>query len=182
MTNGFDQHAINHMTVAIRQEMSPGGRPHPEGDTLFMGGARPSNGDAGALARFGLNKNWKIVFPSFDTADPAAGPIGFHVVVTDGETQSIVLSGGRLWKRNHDSAAVLLFRKKKVLVSLDAGGRLNVGAMRGRFDDRGYALALEAVKARAMGEPGRGAVVAPIGALITVMDMVACSEMFAMAA
>lgn len=95
MTITFDEHAINDMTVAIRREMTPQGADRlPDSDTLFMGGTPPSDTDEHELGLFGQRKSYRIVFPSFDPAKPAGGPTAFHVVVTDGVAETIVLSGG----------------------------------------------------------------------------------------
>lgn len=174
--NGFDVRGMHHMITAIRETMSPTRQLHPERDTLFMGGATPTHHDEEALCIFGRDKNWKIVFPSIDTADPAAGPTGFRVVVTDGLTRTCVLRNGRLWKRSRDSAAVI--RVDRLVISLSAKGRLKVGPSRGRVHEHGYDLALQAVKARAAEAPGRGALIAPIGGLVAVMDGTTASDLF----
>ena len=182
MTTTFDQHAINDMTVAIHREMTPQGRDqHADRDVLFMGGQRPSNTDQDALARFGLNKNYNMIFPSFDPGDPAAGPVAFHAVITDGLEQSFVLSGGRLWKRDRRSPAVLLFPGIQAVVKLSSKSRLTVLEMKGQLHDHGYELALEAVRARASRKPGRAPVVSPIGGMLTVLDITRLSATFAAA-
>lgn len=101
MAFSFDQHGINHATVAIWREMTPPGCIRlSETDTLFFGGPRPSDADREALATFGLNKNYKLVFASVDPADPQAGPVAFHAVVTDGLTHIVALCDGRLRKKD----------------------------------------------------------------------------------
>jgi len=180
MTIALDQHAINHMTTAISQEMNPQrGRSQPYADTLFMGGPLPSETDATQLGIFGQQKNWKIIFPSFDPADALAGPISFHAVVTDGIAQTIVLSGGLLWKENRRSPAVLLFPGHRIIVKLSAKGRLLIRPLRGQYHDHGYELARAAVCSRAAENPGTVPVVAGVGSLTTVMDIKAVSAMLA---
>ena len=183
MTTKFDHRGMNHMIVAIDREMTPSGKtPLSEADTMFMGGGYPTESEQTALARFGLNKNWNIVFISFDTADPSAGPIGIHTVVTDGLAQSIVLQRGRLWKKDRRSAAKLLFPESQIAVRLNSKGRLVVGAMADRHHDHGYDLALETVLAAAAREPGRLPVVSPIGSIVTVQDIGTIQHAFAQAA
>jgi len=112
MINAFDHYVMNHMIVTLSREMTPcGARPNAtaEADTVFIDGAEPTEADRASLARFGLDKNYKVVFSSFDLDDPYAGPIGFHVVVTDGLTQVTTLRDGRLWKRGHRSPTFLVF-------------------------------------------------------------------------
>ena len=172
MTTAFDQHGINHMTVALSREMAfNGGKRHADADTLFIGGSRPSGADENALARFGLNKNYKIIYPYFDTADVSAGPIGFHAVVTDGLTESIILTSGRLWKRDRRSQAILLFPDAKIVVKMSSKGRLLVRGMAGQFHDHGYDLALESLIGRASSKPGHIPIVSSIGCLPTVLDV-----------
>lgn len=180
MTTIFDTHAINHATVALAREMTPrGGSRHPETDTLFMGGPAPTDADQDALARFGMSKNYKVVFASFDPADPTGGPLNFHAIVTDGLTQSIALAGGRLWKRDRASPAVLLFPGVNGLLRINSKGRLVVREMKGPYFDHGYELARKALAARTARRPGHAPVVAPIGALTTVLDMKAFNATFA---
>ena len=147
MITALDQHAMNHMIVAINREMMPfGTKRHTAADTLFMGGAYPTETEQNALGHFGFNKNWNLVFLSFDPIDPGAGPIGIHTVVTDGQTQSIILQRGRLWKKDRRSAALLLFEETEIAVRLNSKGRLIVGAMARQYHDHGYDLALESAR------------------------------------
>lgn len=179
MTTAFDQHAINHMIVAINREMTPlGNKRHADADTMFVGGGYPSEAEQMALGRFGLNTNWNIVFLSFDLANPGTGPIGIHTVVTDGLTQSFVLQRGRLWKKDHRTAAILLFPESQTAVRLNSKGRLVIGAMAGQYHDHGYDLALDSVIARAERKPGRVPVVSPIGSMVTVQDITTMQHAF----
>jgi hypothetical protein len=159
--------------------MTPGAREIRDSDTLFIGGPQPTDRDREALAHFGLNKNYRIIFPEFDPADAEAGPIGFHAVVTDGLTQSIVVANGRLWKRDRTSPAVLLFAEQGVLIRMSGKGRLMIKAMRGQYHDHGFELAREAVSGRASRKPGRIPVIAPIGGMIMVLDIRAVRDSFA---
>lgn len=171
MSQSFDQHAINHATVAVRLEMTPrGGKREADCDTLFFGGPPPTEIDQDRLGQFGLSKNYHVVFASFDPADPAAGPVGFHAVITDGETKAMVLQGGRLWKADRRSPAVLLFAGAGILLKLSAKGRLVTRPIGGEHHQQGFELAREAVAARAAGEPGGVSVVSNIGDLVTVLD------------
>ena len=172
MTNAFDQYAINHMIVAVNREMTPlGNKRHAEADTIFIGGGLPSEHDQNALAHFGLSKNYRIVFLSFDPAAPLAGPTGIHTVVTDGLTESIVLQRGRLWKRDRRSAAILLFPEAQIAARLSTKGRLLVGPMATQYHDHGYDLALESIIALAGRQPGCMPVVSSIGSMLTVLDI-----------
>lgn len=182
MTTNFDQNGINHMTTAISREMTPQRRArHADADTIFMGGPPPSDADQTELAMFGLRKNYKIIFPSFDPADVARGPVGYHAVVTDGLAETVILSGGRLWKRDRRSEAVLLFPDLKAVVKLSAKGRLVVRAMAGQYHDHGYDLARESITPGAARKPGNAPVVSAIGSLVTVLDLKTLGGMFAAA-
>lgn len=182
MTNQLDPQAVNDVTVAVHCEMSPSGRPHPDGDTLFMGGTLPTTADEEALGWFACDKNYKIVYPSFGAGHGTTLPTTFHVAATDGVAQTIVLSGGRLWKRTERSTAVLMFRDTRLMVSMNAKGRLKVTRMPGVVGERGFEIALTALAARAAMKPGGVPVVSPVGGLMTVLDMKALSETFAKAA
>lgn len=175
----FDHFTMNHMITAISQEMSPAtGKPRTQCDTLFIGGPVPDDHDQHQLAKLGLNKNWKIVYPSFDPADASRGPLTFHVVVTDGLTETMVLQDGRLWKADRRSPAMLVFAELGIIVRLSAKGRLMVGPMRKGHHDHGYELALETVGARAAREPGKAPVMSSVDRLPTVFDITTMQLMF----
>lgn len=179
MTTTFDHFTMNHMITAISQEMNP--RAHKSRsncDTLFIGGPVPDDHDQHQLAMLGLNKNWKIVYPSFDPADASRGPVTFHVVVTDGLAETLVLQDGRLWKNDRGSAAVLVFAELGMIVRVTAKGRLMVGPMKPRHHDHGYELALEAVGARASRQPGTAPVMSSVGRMPTVFDIQTLQLMF----
>jgi hypothetical protein len=179
MNTASDQHAMNHMITAISHEMSaPTRKPRPECDTLFIGGPVPSDRDQHELAQFGLRKNWKIVYPSFD-ADPARGPVAYHVVVTDGLTETMILRDGRLWKNDRRSKAIIVFAEFGLVIKVSSKGRLVARGMAGRYHDHGYDLALEAVTTRAARKPGHIPVVSTIGMLPTVLDIHTMNQVFA---
>lgn len=178
----FDTQAINHMTVAVRAEMTVPNKRSDTGDTLFIGGTPVNDFDRTQLALFGMRKNYKIVYSSFGGADAFQGPTGIHVVVTDGLTQSTVLHGGRLWKRDPRSRAVLMFAGHGVVVFLDARGRMKVRRVPANPDAQGFETAREAVIRRAAAKPGGVPVLSPIGGLSTVLDIGALNDMLAQAA
>jgi hypothetical protein len=183
MNTDFDHHGINHMITAISQEMDRGaGKSREDCDTLFIGGPVPSDLNQKELGSFGLRKNWQLIYPSFDTADTSRGPKTFHVVVTDGLAEYFVLQDGRLWKNDRRSQAVLVFNDAGVVVRITGRGRLHVGAAKKRFHDHGYDIALEAVTARAVREPGHIPVFSTIGSLPTVLDITTMNQVFANAA
>lgn len=183
MTFSFDQHGINHMITAISREMTPKGRrSSADVDTLFMGGLLPSEADETALGHFGLRKNYKIIFASFDPANVTGGPVEFHAVITDGLTQAMTLSKGGLWKRDPRSAAILLFPDVEAIVKISSKGRSVFRDMSGRYHDHGFDLARQAVIARAAGEPGKVPVVSSIGTMLTVVDIETVAHCFAVAA
>ena len=175
------QHAINHLTVALSQEMlPPSGSRHDEFDTLFLACAHPSADQRTALASFGLRKNYNLIIASFDDADPAGGPAGIEAVVTDGRTQAFNLSGGRLWRRDRRTPSVLLFPELRAMVRISSKRRLVVGPMNGRHAEDGYEIARQGVLERAKREPGHVPVLTPIGDLAIVVDVRAVAGVFAM--
>lgn len=179
MNTAFDTTIMNHMVTAVSHEMrGPSRKTHPECDTLFIGGPPPSEIDQHALAQFGLSKNWKVVYPSFDPADPLAGPVACHVVVTDGLTETRVLKDGRLWKNDRRSMTMILFAELGITIRISSKGRLVVRGMVGRYHDHGYDLALEGIATRAARRPGHVAVISSIGQLPTVLDIRTMNQMF----
>jgi hypothetical protein len=179
----FDHHTMNHMVTAISQEMNLcAAEPRAECDALFIGGPVPLEDNQVELAQFGLRKNWKIVYPSFDLADVRRGPTSFHVVVTDGLTETMVLQEGRLWKKDATTAAILLFSLCGIVVRISSKGRLLVEPLRRAYHDHGYDLAMRAVTARAARAPGHIPILSTIGNLPTVLDIRTMNHAFAMAA
>ncbi|WP_394654058.1 hypothetical protein [uncultured Sphingomonas sp.] len=180
MNTGFDQFSMNHMITAISHEMAgPARKPRPECDTLFIGGPLPSDLEQHQLTQFGLRKNWKVVYPSFDPGDPARGPVSYHVVVTDGLTETMLLKDGRLWKKDRQSRAILVFADLGITIRISSRGHLVVRGMSGRHHDHGYELALEAITTRAAREPGQAPVLSSIGRLPTVLDIRTMNLIFA---
>ncbi|TCP96770.1 hypothetical protein C8J46_108148 [Sphingomonas sp. PP-F2F-A104-K0414] len=179
MSSTFDPHGINDVTVAVCHEMTPRrGRRHADVDTIFLGGPPPSHADETELARFGLRKNYQMIFASFDPSNPHDGPCGFHAVMTDGLKQALAIPDGRLWKRDRQSPAVLLFPALHTVVKINCKGRVIFKDMVGDYHESGYELARKAVLARAARKPGKAPVVAPIGALMTVLDIDALATTF----
>lgn len=184
MTNAIDQYTMNHMIVALSGEMTPrGAKPNAkvDADTVFIGGARPTEADRASLARFCLDKNYKVIFPSFDLDNPRAGPVGFHVVVTDGLTRVTTLQDGRLWKRDRRSRAILIFAEIGAVVKLNSNGQMVVREMHGQFHDHGYELALDAVRVRASKQPGTMPIVSMIGNMLAILDIKTMSYAHAVA-
>ncbi len=172
MTIAFDHHDINHMIISITREMTPRSDKRPiGGDTVFMGGVSPNQVDQAGLANLGLSKNYNIIFPSFDPRSVGDGPVTFHAVVTDGLTQAAVLTGGRLWKRDRRSPAILLFPEFDAVLRLSAKGRLIIREMVGQYHDHGYELALETVRVLAARRPGKVAILSTVGSMPTVLDI-----------
>ena len=181
MNTMLDQHAVNHATVALRQEMTPRqGLRHRELDTLFLGGPSTTEADRTSLGKFGFDKNYKLVVASFDPAEEVTAPTGYDVVVTDGQTQWIALSGGRLWKRDRRTPAILIFAISATTlatVKISAKGRMLIGDGRGRFADEGFERARMSVAARTAAKPGTTPVVSPMGSSSVVLDCAAFVDM-----
>jgi len=180
MNTTCDYRRINHMITAIGHEMNLRTRkPRIECDALFIGGPVPCDTDQEELAQFGLRKNWKIIYSSFDPADVLRGPVAFHVVVTDGLTETMVLQDGRLWKRDARCSAILVFAHLGLTVSVGSKGRLLARPLARPCHEDGYDLAIQSVTARAAREPGHIPVVSTIGRLPTVLDIRTMNHAFA---
>lgn len=182
MIQDFDHFGINHAVVALSREMAPKARINREvGDILFFGAPSLSDTDRAGLADFACRKNWKLIVASFDPANPHAGPTGFDVVITDGLTQSTGLRGGRLWKKDRKSAAILIFEEISAVIKMDAKGQLLVNEMRGPFHDQGFDIARDALLDQAARKPGRAPIIAWIGTLMAVHDTKAFARTFEVA-
>lgn len=183
MTQLIDPATINHMTVALRLEMTPSSRScNADADVLFMGGASPSEADERDIAAFGLRKNYNIIFAVYDGDVEGSTPSAYHAVVTDGINQAVPLKNGRLWKRDRRGASILLFPNEQAVIKVSAEGRMIVRKMASRYHDQGYDLAAQGVAARAARQPGHGPVVATVGDLVTVSDIKDVAATFVAAA
>jgi len=179
MSPVIDPQAVNHSTVALSREMTPQGRRRPaESDTLFIGTPPASETDHDELRKFGLSKNYQLVVATFDPADPDVAPASFLAVLTDGLTITCGLAGGRLWKKDRQSASILLFPDARVLLKMSSKGRLIIREMKGPYGDHGYELARASLLSRANRKPGRAPVVAPVGTLVTVLDITTLQATF----
>lgn len=176
---GLDQYAVNNMICALQLEMgSSPSEPGRDHDALFMGGSDVNAADEDALGSFAVDKNWHILLASFDPADPTAGPVDFRAVITDGLTKSVIMAGGRLWKKDRRSNTVILFPKARSVLKLTTKGRLVVGPISGRRHDHGYELARMSLASHAAKCPGGVPLVAPVGGLLTIMDARTLTMMF----
>jgi hypothetical protein len=183
MTNDSDRAGISHMLAALSTELAPqgSGRRH-ETDTLFMAGPAPTEDDLHELGGFALSKDYRLIYASFDFANADAGPTAFHAVITDGVTKAVAMYGGRLWKRDRRTPAVLVFAVSASVVKFTSKRSIAVREMKGEFHEQGYALALEALKSRASLKPGTAPIFSTIGALEVVMDLRGYFDTHALAA
>jgi hypothetical protein len=173
MNLDFDKKYINDMIVAVNSAMLPYGTMNRDKlDTLFLGGGTDlSEHDQRSLADYGLNKNYKMIFSSFDLTNVQAGPLSFYAVITDGLAESVTLSGGRLWKRDRRTPASLLFPHTRVKLSINSKNKLVLREMGSLYHDHGYELARETVIARAKRPASNSPVLFSINGLRSVMDL-----------
>ena len=178
----FDLDGINQMVCAIQMEMgSTPGECTRSTNVLFMGGPDLTQSDEDALARYALDVNWYILFPVFDTATPAAGPLEVRVVVTDGGTTSLIMKNGRLWKRDLASPTIVVFPDGPSSLRVNSKGKLLLRPTNVPYHDHGYDLARESLAVRASTEPGKVPMVTPIGRFVTVMEARSLAMMLEMA-
>lgn len=183
MTLSLNHIQLNHLIRALGEEMrSAKGKRPIDADTLFIGGGLPRDIDLKSLEQFGQNKNYKIVFGSVAPGASGAQLDRIDVVLTDGVSDSAILSNGRLWKRNARSPVIIIFTHLGVSIRLSGKDRLGVNKLTGRYHDHGYDLARVAVQARAAKRPGTNPVLTTVGELPIVMDMQTLQHSFEAAA
>lgn len=178
----FDHNKLNNMVNAIIEEMRPRGHKQDQfAEYVFMGGTMPNDAQANALAQFSLDKNCPVIFLSFDPDNLAAGPIGLHVIMTDGATQSGGVGNGRLWKRDRHATAIIVFESVGFTVRINAKGGLDLRRIKTPHHSHGYELALETVQSKAKRMKASIPVMFSIGDLPAVMDIQTLSASLAMA-
>lgn len=182
MGTKFDAEGINHAVTAVFNEMSPARAvQRSEAETLFFGGLQLSDFDRQALGQLSNNKNYNIVYLSFDN-DVAKGPTAIELAVTDGETETYSVQGGRLWKRDARSVAVLVFSSLNVMVKLTSRGRILVRETKSDYHELGFELAAAAVRKRTACQPAKAPIISTIGAATVVLDLRMMVGTFALAA
>lgn len=180
MKNSFDNHLVNHAIVALSLEMNPKGYT-AESDALILGGERLTVADHASLVRLATTKNYNLIFASFAFPCLDVQPISYDAVITDGETRSMVLSGGRLWKQDRRTPAMLIFPDAGESVKISRKGRLVATGMKAQYHDHGFDLAREAVAARSARSPGQVPVVSQIGGIKVIFDTGTLARTFAAA-
>lgn len=178
----IDHHKVNHMINAIMEEMRPRGHKQDQfAEYVFMGGTLPNDAQGHALAKFSLEKNYHVIFPSFDPDNLADGPIGLHVIMTDGTTQSGGVGNGRLWKRDRHATTIIVFESIGFTVRINAKGGLDLRSIKTPHHSHGYELALEAVLVKAERRKASTPVIFSIGSLQAIMDIRTLCASMAMA-
>lgn len=137
-------------------------------DTIFLGGPSLTEDDQERLGRFSAAKFYNIVYASHNPTQPAYP--GLCAVFTDGDSRSLILKNGKLWKRDRHSLAIIIFSEAGLNVKISNKGRMVIRESRQTFHDGGFRLAEEAVATGSIGHPVRTAVIGDVGGLITVMD------------
>lgn len=172
----INQFKINPLICAVESELTARlGKRRNEANFLMMGGGTLSPAEMDALATFACQKNWNLLHAATNTTDPVNGfvngEIEFTCVVTDGFTSTAILSGGKLWKRDRSSAAMLLFPQHRVAARLNSKGLLSARKFADRYHDQGYDLAKDAVLQRLPGSGDTTPVITMIGAALVVHDV-----------
>jgi len=172
----IDQHQINSLICAVEAELtSRAGKRCKQADFLIMGGGQLSGAGRDSLASFACQKNWNLLYAAVNTAQPvngfAADAIEFSCFVTDGFTSTAVLSGGKLWKRERTTAAILIFPQHSLSIRVNAKGKLTDRKLADRYHDHGHDLARDAVLRRVSSAKNRMPVLGTIGNAMVVHDL-----------
>lgn len=137
-------------------------------DTIFMGGTTLTEDDQERLGRFSADKFYNIVYALHNPTQPAYP--GLCVVFTDGESRSLILKNGKLWKRDRHSLAIIIFSEAGLNVKISNKGRMVIRESRQTYHEVGFQLAEEAVATGSVAHPVRTTVIGDVGGLIAVMD------------
>ncbi|MEP2722590.1 hypothetical protein [Roseibium sp.] len=173
----IDQHGVNSVLCAIEAELAA--RPVKKGnkpDAILMGGGRLCSNDVRELAHFACRKNWNILYAAMDEIKPlealASGDLEFSYFSTDGVSETAVLTKGKIWKRDRQSHARLIFGGKEGCeIWMKASGSFAVRDLKAAPSDQGFHLSRASIKDR-MDRPRRMApVVTSIGQALLVYDM-----------
>lgn len=143
--------------------------------TLVMGGEFLNDTSRGDLARFACEKNWDILYVAMNPERPndtlAACEIEVAYFATDGLDNTAVMVGGRLWKRNGQEAARLLFPRQEMEIKAKANGLFSARAIKAQYQDDGFYRARDAIQRRMANDRSSLPVQTTIGASHVVYDI-----------
>lgn len=181
----IDQHGVNAVLCAVEAEL--GGRATKKGnkpDALLMGGGRLCPADERELALLASRTNWDILYVAMDKTQPletlTSGDLEFSFFSTDGVTQTCVLTHGRIWKRDRQSQARLIFMNKGAAeIRIKASGAFALRELKASPRNEGFRLARTSIEDRI----GRVQTIAPvlgsIGHALIVYDIRTLQRMMA---
>lgn len=175
-SSDFGTGAINEIIHAIEAEMTCHARKRQDArDVLIYGGSELTSVGETEIGTDCLNSNWNIIHAAMDVANPGDdldhSLSGFRCFITDGFTQIYVLRGGRLWKRDARTPAILVFPDSRIVAKISSTGRIVLRDAVGEFHEFGYHLATKAVRKRMASKPNNAPVIRRIGDTLIVHDI-----------
>jgi hypothetical protein len=174
----IDQNRVNTVLCAIEAEL--GARATKNGNkpqALLLGGGRLSPTDVQELAILACRKDWDILYVAMDETQPfdalAAGDIEFSYFSTDGVSTTAVITNGKMWKRDDQSQARLVFdgANGSSEIWMKASGYFAVRDREAPPAEAGFGLAITCIQKRLEQAGPTFPVISSFGEAFIVFDM-----------
>ena len=153
--SAIDQHGINAVLRAIEAEL--GARAAKRGKKLsahLMGGGELTATGIRDFGQFATTKNLDIIYVSMNQSQPhealASSELEFTYFATDGISESLVQTGGRIWMRDLKAQPRLIFDFVDPLeVFAKSNGKFDCRpGVNWRYHDEGFTLARQCLQKR----------------------------------
>lgn len=176
--SAIDQHGVNAILCAIEAEL--GARAAKRGkklDAHIMGGGKLSSAGYRDFGEFAAKKNLDLIYVTMDPARPrdtlASSELELTYFATDGVSETLFSTGGRLWMRDRKSQSRLIFEFEKPLeIFAKSNGQFQGRpCVDRRFHDEGFKLAEQSLQRRLETMPPSMPILSSIGSTPVIFDM-----------
>ena len=154
-TSAMDPNGINAILRATEAEL--GARAAKRGNRLsarIMGGGWLHSADIEEFGHFAAAKNFDILYVSMNQSQPhdtlASSALEFTYFATDGISETLVKTGGRIWMRDLKAQPRLIFDFEDSLeVFVKSNGKFDCrSGVNRRYHDEGFKLARQKLQKR----------------------------------
>ena len=154
-TSEIDTNGINAILRAVETEL--GARAAKRGNKLsarIMGGGTLPSSDIEEFGRFAAAKNSDILYVAMNQSQPhatlASSALEFTYFATDGISETLAWTGGRIWMRDINAQPRLIFGFDDQLeIFVKSNGQSDCRAgVNGRYHDEGFTLARQCLQKR----------------------------------
>ncbi len=152
--SNIDQHSVNQVLCDVEALLAARAIKRGNGlDAVVMGGGELSETGVQELTSFANAKNRELLHVAMDQARPfetlAQGNLNFTYFAPGVVTGISFICGGRIWKRDPNSQARLIFNNgNAVELTVKSNGRFRGRLGSGAYDCEGFCFAKQALQKR----------------------------------